>query len=65
VIKVEDITEIMTYNVMSTPALVVDEVIKNKGRVPDVSEIKAMLRSSLTLKSYRISNGSRTCGGIF
>ncbi len=65
VIKVEDITEIMTYNVMSTPALVVDEVIKIKGRVPDVSEIKAMLRSCLTLKSYRISNGSRTCGGIF
>jgi len=43
VIKVEDITEIMTYNVMSTPALVVDEVIKIKGRVPDVSEIKTLL----------------------
>lgn len=43
VIKVEDITEIMTYNVMSTPALVVDEVVKIKGRVPDVSEIKDLL----------------------
>lgn len=43
IIKEEDITEIMKYDVMSTPALVVDEAVKIKGRVPDVSEIKALL----------------------
>ena len=32
--KVEDIMEIMKYGVMSTPALVVDEKVLVKGRVP-------------------------------
>ena len=38
--KIEDITEIMSYNVMGTPAVVVDEVVKIKGHVPSESEIK-------------------------
>lgn len=37
--KVEDIQKIMEYNIMSTPAVVVDEVVKIKGRVPTESEI--------------------------
>jgi small redox-active disulfide protein 2 len=41
--KVEDIMEIMKYNVLSTPALVVDEVIKVKGRVPSKSEVFEIL----------------------
>ncbi|NRD23736.1 TM0996/MTH895 family glutaredoxin-like protein [Winogradskyella litoriviva] len=41
--KVEDIMEIMTYNVMSTPALVVDDVITIKGRIPSKNEILALL----------------------
>ena len=32
--KVEDIMKIMIYNVMTTPALVIDDVIEIKGRVP-------------------------------
>lgn len=40
--KIEDIAEIMSYNVMGTPAVVVDEVVKIKGRVPSESEIKQM-----------------------
>ncbi len=40
--KVEDITDILQYNIMSTPAVVVDEEVKVKGRVPDVNEIKAL-----------------------
>ena len=32
--KVEDIQEIMNFNVMTTPALVIDNVITIKGRVP-------------------------------
>lgn len=42
--KVEDIMKIMEYNVMSTPAVVIDGEIKVKGRVPSVSELKIMLQ---------------------
>ena len=41
--KVEDMMEIMNYNVMSLPAVVVDGVVKIKGRVPSETEIKEML----------------------
>jgi small redox-active disulfide protein 2 len=41
--KVEDIMEIMKYGVMSTPALVVDETVVVKGRVPSADEIKQLL----------------------
>lgn len=37
--KVEDIQQIMEYNIMSTPAVVVDDVIKIKGRVPNEAEV--------------------------
>ena len=43
VIKIEDIEEIMKYNVLITPVLMIDEEIKVKGRVPDVNEIKTFL----------------------
>ncbi|MBM3422736.1 MAG: TM0996/MTH895 family glutaredoxin-like protein [Chlorobi bacterium] len=41
--KVEDIRKIMAYNVLSTPALVVDEEVRCKGRVPESDELKEML----------------------
>ncbi|SHJ98998.1 thioredoxin family protein [Pseudozobellia thermophila] len=41
--KVEDIMEIMRYNVMTTPALVIDDVITIKGRVPSKEEVLALL----------------------
>ncbi|MCF8277318.1 MAG: thioredoxin family protein [Flavobacteriales bacterium] len=44
--KIEDIEEILKYNVMTTPALLVNDVIKAKGRVADVSEIIAFLKAS-------------------
>jgi len=37
--KVEDIQQIIQYNILSTPVVVVDEVVKIKGRVPNESEI--------------------------
>lgn len=43
VIKIEDIKEIMKYNVMSTPAVVIDEEVKTKGKIPTVEEIKLLL----------------------
>jgi small redox-active disulfide protein 2 len=41
--KVEDIVEIMKFNIMTTPALVVNEKVVSKGRVPSVEEIKQFL----------------------
>ncbi len=41
--KVEDIMEIMKYGIMSTPALVVDEKVEIKGRIPSSDEIKQVL----------------------
>lgn len=41
--KVEDIMDIMKYGVMTTPALVVDEIVVSKGRIPSAEEIKQML----------------------
>ena len=43
VTKIEDIMDIMNYGVMSTPALVVDEKVVLKGRVPSIDELKQIL----------------------
>lgn len=50
VTKVEDIVEIMKYNVMTTPALVMDGQVIIKGRVPSNNELKELL----TNKIFRI-----------
>ena len=42
--KVEDIMEIMQYNVLSTPVLVINEEVKIKGRVPSKKEILELLK---------------------
>ncbi|MDC1379695.1 thioredoxin family protein [Algibacter sp.] len=41
--KVEDIMDIMKFNIMSTPALVIDDLITIKGRVPSKDEVLALL----------------------
>jgi len=41
--KVTDISEIMRFGVMMTPALVVDGKVKASGKVPSVDEIKKLL----------------------
>ena len=38
--KVEKIQDIMKYNVMLTPALVVDGEVKSAGKIPSKDEIK-------------------------
>jgi small redox-active disulfide protein 2 len=43
VTKVEDIEEMMAYNILTTPVLMIDEQIKIKGRVAQVDEIVALL----------------------
>ena len=42
--KITDIQEIMKFNVMVTPALVVDGTVKIAGKVPSVVELKELLR---------------------
>jgi small redox-active disulfide protein 2 len=42
--KVEDIMDIMNYGVMSTPALVVNEKVEIKGRIPSADEIINVLK---------------------
>lgn len=41
--KIEDIVEMMKYNVLSTPVLVIDEEVKVKGRIAYLNEIKTFL----------------------
>lgn len=41
--KVEDIMEIMKYNVLATPAVVVNGEVKIKGYVPSETEIRKLL----------------------
>jgi len=43
VVKVEEIRKIMAYGVMSTPALVVDGVVKSAGKLVSPQEIIGML----------------------
>jgi len=45
--KVEDIVEIMKFNIMTTPALVVDGKIVVKGRVPSMDELKQILTNKI------------------
>ena len=41
--KVTKLDDIMKFNVMFTPALVVDGVVKVSGKVPSADDIKKML----------------------
>jgi small redox-active disulfide protein 2 len=41
--KVEDISKIISYGVMYTPALVINGKVVSKGRVPSNTEIKDLI----------------------
>lgn len=47
VIKVKDIREMMTYKIMATPGLFINEKAKVTGRVPKKDEIKKYIREEL------------------
>jgi small redox-active disulfide protein 2 len=44
--KVTDIQQMLSYGIMSTPALVVDGKVKFAGRVPSKEEIKKYLQGA-------------------
>ena len=46
VVKEEDITRIMSYGVMRTPALVINEKVVLSGRVPTVKEVKELIEKN-------------------
>lgn len=46
IVKITDIKEIMNYNVMVTPALVIDGKVKVSGRVPTVEEVKKWIEQA-------------------
>lgn len=41
--KVEDIEEIVKYNILKTPAVVINEQVKISGRIPTQEEIESLL----------------------
>jgi small redox-active disulfide protein 2 len=43
IVKVDRISDIMSFGVMSTPALAVDGEVKVAGKVPAVSEIRDLI----------------------
>ncbi|OQY18060.1 MAG: hypothetical protein B6I35_13590 [Anaerolineaceae bacterium 4572_32.2] len=47
--KVKDIDAIMAYDVMNTPALVIDESVKSSGRIPRNEEIAEWIRAAQSL----------------
>ncbi|MFA5470865.1 MAG: thioredoxin family protein [Acholeplasmataceae bacterium] len=42
--KVTEVKDIMSYNIMSTPALVVDGKVLFSGQVPNVEKLKELLK---------------------
>lgn len=47
VIKVTEYAEIMAYNIMSTPGLVINEKIVSTGRIPAPAEVTTWLTNAL------------------
>ena len=45
--KVTDYADIMKYNIMSTPGLVINEKVVSSGRIPTVAEISTFLADAL------------------
>ncbi len=48
VTKVTDFGDIMNYNILATPGLVIDERVVSSGRVPSKAEVTSMIATALT-----------------
>ena len=51
VTKVTDMGDILAYDILSTPGLVIDEKVVSSGRVPNTAEITTMITTALAEKS--------------
>ena len=47
VAKVTNMNDILAYDILSTPGLVIDERVVSSGRVPNKAEITSMIASAL------------------
>jgi small redox-active disulfide protein 2 len=47
IIKVTEYSDIMAYNIMSTPGLVISEKVVSSGRIPSAAEITTFVVSAL------------------
>jgi small redox-active disulfide protein 2 len=47
VIKVTDYNDIMAYNILSTPGLVINEKVVSSGRIPSPVEVTTFVTSAL------------------
>jgi small redox-active disulfide protein 2 len=47
VTKVTDMKDIMSYDILSTPGLVIDEKVVSSGRVPNTAEITSLIATAL------------------
>jgi len=45
VVNVTDINKIISYGVMMTPGLVIDETVKSAGRIPSKEELLRFIKS--------------------
>jgi small redox-active disulfide protein 2 len=48
VTKVTDFGDIMAYNIVATPGLVIDEEVVSWGRVPSNAEVTSMIATGLS-----------------
>jgi hypothetical protein len=46
-VKVTDYSEILKYNILSTPGLVINEKVVSSGRIPNTAEISTFLANAL------------------
>ena len=51
--KVEDIKQIMSYKIMSTPALVIDGQVKIAGRLPRKEELHGYLKDAPDISPHK------------
>lgn len=59
--KISEIQDIISYGIMSAPALIVDEKVLIAGIVPDVKQIKEALENHKESRNKPAGNCS--CGG--
>lgn len=62
--KVTDLQEMMRLGVMSTPAVVVDGIVKCTGRIPTKEEVAAWIDGASTgIAPQAPASGGCCCGG--
>jgi small redox-active disulfide protein 2 len=48
VTKVTDFSDIMSYDILTTPGLVIDDKVVSSGRVPNKAEVTSLITTALS-----------------